>query len=81
MTRAWEGISTSIDDVPVVFAWEAADRFAQLFQSEDGDTRRQMALKAVSEFAYRLVDKEMAEAEPMARQLEAMAGYIRRNMK
>ena len=80
MNRPWEEISTSVDDVPVVYAWQAADKLAALFQAEDDDLRRQMALKAVSEFAYRLVNIKMSSSEPMARQLEAMADYVRRNM-
>ncbi|MNE90778.1 hypothetical protein D3C80_1883230 [compost metagenome] len=81
MTEAWEEISTSAEDVPVLLAWEAADRLVALFETQDEDFRRQIALKGVSEFAYRLVANEMVGSEPMARQLEAMAGYVRRNMK
>jgi len=81
MTKAWEQVSTSMDDVPVMFGWDAADRFSALFAAESEVDRRQMALKALSEFAYRRVDQSMVGSEPMAVQLEAMAGYVRRNMK
>ena len=81
MTRAWEVVSTSAEDVPTILAWETADRLNVLFEGEGEVDRRQMALKAVNEFAYRLVAVNMTGAEPMACQLEAMADYVRRNMK
>ena len=81
MTRAWDTVSTSAEDVPTILARETADRLNTLFEGESEVDRRQMALKAVNELAYRLVAVNMAGAEPMARQLEAMADYVRRNMK
>jgi hypothetical protein len=81
VSKTWRDISPSADDVPVMFAWKAADELAMLVDSEDEGFRRQIALKAVSEFASRLIDNKLVGSEPMARQLEAMAGYVRRNMK
>ena len=80
MSEKWENIANSAEDVPVNLAWQTADRLSMLFDAESPDVRRQVALKAASEFAYRAVGIGMTPAEPMARQLEAMAAYIRKNM-
>ena len=79
MSRAWAEISPSMDDVPVAFGWDAADKLSDLFDGESDVDRRQMALKAISEFAVRLVTINMTPSEAMARQLEAMAAYVRKN--
>ncbi|MBU2167804.1 MAG: hypothetical protein KKF88_08205 [Alphaproteobacteria bacterium] len=81
MSRAWETVSTSAEDVPTILTRETADRLNALFEGEGEVIRQQMALKALNELTYRLVQLNMAEPEPMARQLEAMADYVRRNMK
>ncbi|MGA0544237.1 hypothetical protein ACO2Q1_03080 [Brevundimonas sp. VNH65] len=80
MSAAWEQIAASPEDVPVVLAWETADRLQSLFEGQN-DLQRLAALKGVSEFAFRSVNIGLVDAEGMASQLEAMAGYVRKNMK
>ena len=80
MSAAWEHVAASPEDVPVILAWETADRLQILFEGET-DLQRLAALKGVSEFAYRAVNIGLVDAEGMASQLEAMAGYVRKNMK
>ncbi len=80
MTASWQEIAASPEDVSVVLAWETADRLQSLFEG-DAELLRSGALKGVSEFAYRAVNIGLVDAEGMASQLEAMAGYVRKNMK
>ena len=69
----------SPEDVATVLAWELADRFDAFFAS-DPELRRHSALKGVSELAFKCVDNKLVAAEALASQMEAMAGYLRKNM-
>jgi len=69
----------SFEDVPVLLSWGIVDWLSQR-AAGDVEMQKFFALKGVSEFAYRAVGQNLTDPETMAKQLEAMAGYLRRNM-
>ena len=69
----------SPEDVPIVLAWELADRFGRYFV-DNPELRRHCALKGVSELAFKCVHNNLVEVEALASQMEAMAGYLRKYM-
>ena len=68
----------SPEDEPTLLAWELADRLvvraAQREVSEIG-----LGLKAISELTYKVAANCPGSSEAVAKQLEAMAEYLRRN--
>ena len=69
----------SPEDVPVVLARELADRFRDYSADKPG-LDRHCAIKGVSELAYKVVADGLVDAETLAKQLEAMAGYLRKHL-
>lgn len=69
----------SPDEVPIVLAMDLAARFRD-FSADKPGLGAHCAIKGVSELAYWCVDYKLVEAEVLAKQMEAMARYLREHM-
>lgn len=67
----------SPEDVPMVLAWELAERF-RTYSADKPGLGRLCAIKGVSELAYRVVADGLVDAETLAGQLDSMAAFLRR---